>query len=542
MRQLEDTPTRTPAAAGAAAPWWAAVLAGVLAAAVALAAGELVAGLLTAPSPVVAVGDRVIDLAPPAVKDAAIALFGTADKVALVIGILILAAAFGAGLGIAAARRFAAGAAGLGLFAALGVLAALQDAQSSLPQAVFPSVAGAAAGILTLRRALPAPQSAPVTLAPAPAAPPRPAADSPAPAPSGGFDRRMFLRRSATLGAVALVASVSGRWLQTRANAAASRAQAVLGRPVQPLPPVPASADLGVRGLSPFITPNSDFYRIDTALRVPQVATEGWRLGITGMVDRPLTLTYEQLQSRKLVEADITLACVSNEVGGNLIGNARWLGVRLDDLLAEAGVHDGATQIVGRAVDGFTVGFPTEVGLDGRDALVAIGMNGEPLPVEHGFPARLVVPGLYGYVSATKWLTEIELTTLEAFDAYWVPRGWAKQAPIKTQSRIDVPSPFGEIPPGPTAVAGVAWAPTRGIEGVEVQVDDGPWAQARLADEAGGDTWRQWIYEWDAPAGQHRLRVRATDGTGQTQTDERAPPAPDGATGWHSVVVSVEET
>jgi DMSO/TMAO reductase YedYZ molybdopterin-dependent catalytic subunit len=307
----------------------------------------------------------------------------------------------------------------------------------------------------------------------------------------------------------------------------------------KPAPPVPAGGDLGIDGLSPYLTPNADFYRIDTALQVPQVDVADWRLSITGMVDRPLTFTFGDLLREDLVEADITLACVSNEVGGDLVGNARWLGVRLDRLLERAGVQDGATQLVGRAVDGFTVGFPTELARDGRDALVAIGMNGEPLPVEHGFPARLVVPGLYGYVSATKWLSEIELTTLDAFDAYWIPRGWAKEAPIKTQSRIDVPAPLSPVSPGRRAIAGVAWAQTRGIEAVEVQIDGGEWTPARLADDTGPDTWRQWVLDWDATPGQHTLRVRATDGTGELQTEERAEPIPDGASGWHAVQVRV---
>jgi DMSO/TMAO reductase YedYZ molybdopterin-dependent catalytic subunit len=303
---------------------------------------------------------------------------------------------------------------------------------------------------------------------------------------------------------------------------------------------VPAGADLDIDGVAPFVTPNGDFYRIDTALFVPQVRTEGWTLRVHGMVDRELELTFDDLLGRELVEADVTLACVSNEVGGDLIGNARWLGARLDELLREAGVQRGATQLVPRSRDGFAAGFPTEVALDGREALVAVGMNGEPLPLRHGFPARLVVPGLYGYVSATKWLTEIELTTWDAFDSYWVRRGWAKEAPIKTQSRIDTPRSGASLRPGRVAVAGVAWAQGRGIEAVEVQVDDGPWRPARLAAAVGDDTWRQWVYEWDAEAGDHVLAVRATDGTGETQPEERVAPIPDGATGWHTIEVSVD--
>jgi DMSO/TMAO reductase YedYZ molybdopterin-dependent catalytic subunit len=302
---------------------------------------------------------------------------------------------------------------------------------------------------------------------------------------------------------------------------------------------VPGGADLGVEGVAPFVTPNSDFYRIDTALLVPQVRTEGWTLRVHGMVDRELELTFDELLARDLVEADVTLACVSNEVGGDLVGNARWLGARLDDLLREAGVQRGATQVVPRSADGFAAGFPTQVAMDGRDALVAVGMNGEPLPLEHGFPARLVVPGLYGYVSATKWLTEIELTRLGDFDSYWVRRGWAKEAPIKTQSRIDTPRSGASLRTGRVPVAGVAWAQSRGIRTVEVRVDDGPWRPARLGAGVGDDTWRQWVYDWDVHEGNHTLAVRATDGDGDTQTGEREAPIPSGATGWHTIEVSV---
>ena len=294
-----------------------------------------------------------------------------------------------------------------------------------------------------------------------------------------------------------------------------------------------ATATPEIAGLSPYITPTSDFYRIDTALQTPQVDVASWELRITGMVDAPYTLTYDELLAFDSVEEVVTMSCVSNEVGGNLIGNATWQGVPLAAVLERAGVQAGATQIVGRSVDDFTAGFPSEVALDGRTALVAYAMNGEPLPADHGFPARLVVAGLYGYVSATKWLREIELTTWEGFDGYWVPRGWSKEGPIKPQSRIDVPRGGSDLTAGRQAVAGVAWAPIEGISRVEVQVDDGPWMEAELGDVVSGNTWVQWWLDWDATPGEHRLQVRATTVGGETQTDERVPPAPDGATGWH---------
>jgi DMSO/TMAO reductase YedYZ molybdopterin-dependent catalytic subunit len=308
--------------------------------------------------------------------------------------------------------------------------------------------------------------------------------------------------------------------------------------------PLTPQGALEIEGLTPLRTPNADFFRIDTALLVPEVDPSSWSLEIRGMVDRPFTLTYDELLALADVEADVTLACVSNEVGGRLVGNARWQGVPLRGLLERAGVQAGATQVVGRSVDGFTAGFPVDLALRAGSgpgdvgALVAVGMNGEPLPQVHGFPARLVVPGLYGYVSATKWLSAIELTTFEE-EGYWISRGWSREGPVKTMARIDVPR-RGAVPAGPQPIAGVAWAPSRGISRVEVRIDEGPWQEARLSDPLGVDVWRQWVLEWDAPPGQHMITARATDGTGQVQTSRIAPPAPDGASGHHRVLVQVE--
>jgi DMSO/TMAO reductase YedYZ molybdopterin-dependent catalytic subunit len=299
----------------------------------------------------------------------------------------------------------------------------------------------------------------------------------------------------------------------------------------------PAAAD--VADLR-YVTPNATFYRIDTALVAPRIDPAGWTLRIHGRVARPTTMTFADLLRRPMIERYVTLACVSNEVGGDLIGNARWLGVPVQDLLDEVGPDEGADQVVSRSVDGFTAGTPTAALRDGRDAMIAVAMNGEPLPIDHGFPARMVVPGLYGYVSATKWLAELELTTFADFDAYWIPRGWARQAPIKTQSRIDRPRAGGVIGAGRYLVAGVAWAQRRGISRVEVRADDGVWQTASLAATVSIDTWRLWSWEWDATPGTHTLQVRATDNGGQTQVEHQAPPAPDGATGWHRIAVTVQ--
>jgi DMSO/TMAO reductase YedYZ molybdopterin-dependent catalytic subunit len=297
---------------------------------------------------------------------------------------------------------------------------------------------------------------------------------------------------------------------------------------------------LDVPGLTPYLTSNRSFYRVDTALRVPDVPVDSWRLRIHGMVERELDLSFEDLLSRRLVERRITLTCVSNPVGGEYAGNATWIGVPLRDLLREAGVRDGADAVKSTSADDFTAGTPLDVLLDdGRDAMVAVAMNGEPLPLAHGFPARMVTPGLYGYVSATKWLVDLEVTRFADFEAYWTTRGYAAQAPIKTSSRIDVPRSFARVRAGRVPVAGVAWAQDRGITSVQVRVDGGPWNQARLAAADGVDTWRQWAWDWEATSGTHQLEVRATDATGFTQVEDRASIAPDGATGWHAVSVNV---
>ncbi|WP_431034997.1 molybdopterin-dependent oxidoreductase [Streptomyces sp. P6-2-1] len=376
----------------------------------------------------------------------------------------------------------------------------------------------------------------------------RPAAREPVPAASVPWDRRRFVLLAAATAAGATGAGAAGRALAGGdiAGAVASREAIRLPRPDSPARPVPAGARLHVPGLSPFTTPNKDFYRVDTALVVPHVDADSWRLRIHGEgVREGIELSFADLVRRETVERDITLTCVSNEVGGPYVGNARWLGVPLAPLLREAGVRPPsrggrADQLVARSVDGMTLGTPVEDVMDGRDALLAFGMNGEPLPFTHGFPVRMVVPGLYGYVSACKWIESIELTTFAAYDPYWVRRDWAREGPIKTSARIDTPKPFARPKAGTVTIAGVAWAQHRGIEKVEVRVDDGRWRPADLAAQDTRDTWRQWSLPWRATPGTHTLTVRATDGEGHRQTAKRAGTVPDGASGWHAVVITVD--
>ncbi|WP_433601565.1 molybdopterin-dependent oxidoreductase [Nocardia sp. CA-135953] len=357
---------------------------------------------------------------------------------------------------------------------------------------------------------------------------------------TSGQQRRQVLRGIAITGGLALLGAVGGRLIGAqRRDVSGERAAIQLPEPSGPTVSLAPDADLKLPGLTPYLTSNSDFYRIDTALIVPQVSVDDWSLRIHGMVDHEIQLSWDDLAKRTPVDTLVTLACVSNPVGGDLIGNASWRGYRLDELLAEAGPHPDADMVLSHSIDGFTAGSPLAVLTDGRDALLAVGMNGEPLPVAHGYPARLVVPGLYGYVSATKWVTELEITRFDRATAYWTRRGWSAYGPIKTGTRIDTPRTRAKLQPGHTAIAGVAWAQHRGIRAVEVQIDDGPWQPARLSTEQSIDTWRQWVYDWNATPGPHTIRARATDGTGETQTEARAPVVPDGATGYPSTTIQV---
>jgi len=350
------------------------------------------------------------------------------------------------------------------------------------------------------------------------------------------WSRRTLLQRGGAVAIASIAATVVGRALLERQRTPTTAAALP---PPKSIPALPTGADLSIPGLTPIVMPNDKFYRIDTALIPPNVDVTTWKLKVTGMVDHPVELTYDELIQLPIIEQYVTIACVSNYVGGDLVGNTAWRGVPLRTVLGMADVQAGATQLVGRSIDGFTVGMPTSWVMDeARVPMIAIGMNGKPLPREHGYPARLIVPGLYGYVSATKWLTELQLTTLEAFDAYWVPLGWAKEAPILTQSRIDVPQSGANLKVGRVTVAGVAWAPDRGVTKVEVAID-GAWHDARLSAPISPATWVQWLYDWDATAGDHQFEVRATDGTGTVQTADQSPPAPDGARGHHTIGVHV---
>jgi DMSO/TMAO reductase YedYZ molybdopterin-dependent catalytic subunit len=559
-----DRPARPSALAGA--------VAGVVTAAVAMGFAQLAAGLTVAQSsPVLAVGQAAIDLTPQPVKDFAISTFGADDKNALLVGILVILAAFAAVIGILAMRRLALGLTGLAVFACIGLTAALTRPDATA-EYVIPTLVGAAAGAFALTRLVraarglgrPAGRSergASRTTAAELEPPDLPASGAtgqPEAAPAGssftflpnpddpGPDRWPARRRFLTTSGLAVVTAAAGalvgRELITRHNVSAARAALRFPRPAVAAPPLPPGSNLNIPGLSSFITPDGSFYRVDTALLLPEVDPANWQLRIHGMVQREVTLTFDQLLRRPLIEDYITLTCVSNPVGGPYVGNALWLGASLADLIRLARPLAGADQLLCTSVDGFTSGTPLQVVLDGRDALVTVAMNGQALPVAHGFPARLVVPGLYGYVSACKWVTDIEVTTFATASAYWAQRGWSQQAPIKTESRIDVPASGATLSPGRTPVAGVAWAQHKGIAAVEVRVDGGPWHQAQLAAVPDIDTWRQWVWEWDAAPGTHLLEARATDATGYTQTAVQAQPVPNGASGYPSATATVRSS
>jgi DMSO/TMAO reductase YedYZ molybdopterin-dependent catalytic subunit len=553
---------------------------GVLAAAVSIGIGQLLAGLsVPAASPVLAVGQAAIGLMPAPVTDWAKQNLGTNDKNVLIAGVVVVLLVFAGIVGTLAMRRLAYGIWGLAVLAVVGLTASLTRVGATAGYG-FPTVGGAVVGALALTWLVHRARA--LVLAAPPVAPPLPpvafeapddlrppdlpvladlpddlrppdlpgaerptAPGTPAAPPSPllrdrSTARRSFLVASGTTLAAAAIGEYAGRQFATKKNVSAAQAAVKFPRPAVPAPPLPAGANMNIPGISSFITPNSQFYRVDTAIVLPEVDPSNWQLTIRGMVDHPMTITFDDLLRRPLIEDYITLTCVSNPVSGPYVGNAKWLGASLSSLLREAGIQSNASQLLCTSTDGFTSGTPASVVMEnGREALVAVAMNGTALPVEHGFPARLVVPGLYGYVSACKWVTDIEVTTFADATAYWVQQGWSQQAPIKTESRIDVPASGAQVKAGQVAVAGVAWAQHKGIEAVEVQIDNGPWQEATLAPVPDLDCWRQWVWQWDAAPGSHTISARATDKTGYTQTSLQEPTAPNGASGYPMNSVSV---
>ncbi|GAA4554362.1 molybdopterin-dependent oxidoreductase [Amycolatopsis samaneae] len=504
-------------------PWWEAALLGVLALAVALAAGHLVAGFIASnASPYLAVGNAAIDLTPVELKDFAVRTFGTYDKLVLLSGMALVLVAVSAAAGIASRRRPLPGIVVITMFGLAGLVAVyerpdLPPVALLAPTASLVAGVGTFAGLHRLART-------------------HAAASTNHDSDRAAVSRRTVLLAGAGVAVGAGAAGAGGQLLAGTRDAASSRA--AIGRliPARMAPAIPADADFAKLGTPTFLTANRDFYRVDTALSVPQVRTEDWSLRLHGMVGNEMRYRYTDIRNRLLVERTVTMTCVSNEVGGTYVSTTNFIGVDLADLLRESGIQPGAEQLFSTSVDGWTSGSPLTAALDpSRGAMLAIGMNGEPLPIEHGFPARLVIPGLYGYVSATKWVVDLEVTTWKARQAYWLKRGWAQQAPIKTESRIDAPKGFDTVPAGTVRIAGIAWAQHTGIDRVEVRLDNKTWQTATLSTEVGPNTWRMWWTEFTVTPGTHQVTCRAVDKSGYTQTDQRAGTVPDGATGWHSI-------
>jgi DMSO/TMAO reductase YedYZ molybdopterin-dependent catalytic subunit len=495
---------------------------GFVAAGAGLAVGELVSVFTgEAASPAVAVGQWAISHTPTSIEQFAIRNFGNHDKRALLIGVYVALALFSTAVGILARRHLTLASYVAAAFGLVGMFAAATRANANA-DSLFPSLLAGLVTVLVLRwLAILGAEDA---------------------APQGGpTERRRFLSGVFGTTVGALAGGFGAKlWIDTRYNASAARNAVVLPKPEEALPEPPAAVHPDIPALGPFFTPNSQFYRVDTALSVPQVDPNTWKLTIHGMVDRPLEITFDELIKYALEEHDLTLTCVSNPVGGSYCGNARWLGTPLAPLLRRAGVQSGADMILSTSTDGMTIGSPVEATLDGRQAMLAVAMNGEVLPIEHGFPCRMLIPGLYGYVSATKWVTDLNLTTYAQSAAYWTQNGWSPQGPVKTASRIDVPQSGATVPAGTVVLAGTAWATHRGVAAVEVQIDNGSWLETTLAASDTPDTWRQWSYRWtDASRGGHTVKVRAADATGALQTSVVQGTVPDGATGYHTINVQV---
>lgn len=511
-----------------------AALAGVAAAAVVLSVAELVGAFFTPrATPVIALGSTFIDFTPSWLKDFAIATFGTNDKTALFVGMGLTIFLLACVLGGVAYRKWALGVAGVLLMGAV-IVASVVTRASVKPVDAIPTLLGTAAGLLVLRLLI----SRLWRFNSFPDVPAGVAAKEPE---RPATTRRAFFTATGLTVAAAGIAAAGGRLLSAaRSNVAQARGLLRLPTPAKAAPAVPAGVQSAAPGVTPWLTPNADFYRIDTALSVPEITADEWELRVHGLVEEEVRLTFQDLLDADLIESHVTLTCVSNPVGGNLAGNAKWLGLPIREVLKRARPKDGADMVLSTSIDGFSASTPLEVLQDDRDAMLAIGMNGEPLPLEHGYPVRMVVPGLYGFVSATKWVVDLEVTRFGDSKAYWTQRGWSERAPIKTMARVEVPASFAVVRAGRVAIGGTAWAQTRGITKVEVQIDGGDWAEAVLSDEASVVTWRQWSFTWDATPGPHYIKARATDGTGELQTDQRADPVPNGASGWQSVMVTVE--
>lgn len=511
-----------------------AALAGMAAAAVVLSVAELTGAFFTArATPLIALGSTFIDFTPPWMKDFAIATFGTNDKAALFVGMGLTIAVLAAVLGIVAYRKWVLGVAGVLLMGTV-IVASVVTRAGVKPVDALPTLFGTIAGVVVLRLLT----KQLWRMKTWPEAPADRAARETDRLPA---TRRAFFAATGITAVVSVMAAGGGRLLgAARSNIAEARRSLQLPKPATAAPAIPAGVQSPVQGVTPWITPNNDFYRIDTALSVPEINVEDWELRVHGLVEQEIRLTFQDLLDADLIESHVTLTCVSNPVGGNLAGNAKWLGVPLRDVLKMARPQPGADMVLSTSADGFSASTPLEVLQDGRDAMLAIAMNGEPLPLEHGYPVRMVVPGLYGFVSATKWVMDLEVTRFSDSKAYWTQRGWSERGPIKTMARVEVPRSFAKVPAGRVAIGGTAWAQTRGITKVEVQIDNDDWAEATLSAEASVITWRQWSFGWEATPGPHYIKVRATDGTGEVQTDQRSDPVPDGASGWQSVMVTVE--
>ncbi|MCC3268445.1 molybdopterin-dependent oxidoreductase [Arthrobacter gengyunqii] len=550
-----------------------AALAGILAAATVLAAAELAGAFFTARArPLIALGSTFIDFTPLWLKNFAVETFGTNDKAALFAGMALTIAVLAACAGVLARRRWGLGVAAVVVMGAVMVACVLTRAGAS-PVDAGPTVLGTAVGILVLRgliRRIPATGAMPTVAVETPqensgnpaagssAAPPAEVSagdgrndggagagiGSPSPAPrrSPAPSRRGFFAAAGLTALAATAAAAGGRAIASARNTTASfRAALMLPTAATPPPALPSGLQSPVSGVTPWLTPNADFYRIDTALSVPEIDAETWELRIHGLVEQEVRINFAELLDSDLVERHLTLTCVSNPLGGDLAGTAKWLGLPVRELLARARPTADADMVLSTSIDGFSASTPLEVLQDDRDALLAVGMNGEPLPPVHGYPVRMVVPGLYGFVSATKWIIDMEVTRFDAQTAYWTDRGWAEKAPVKTMARVEVPASFARVPAGPVDVGGTAWSQQRGITGVEISIDDGDWQPALLAAEASVDTWRQFSFRTEAlSSGNHTVRARAADPQDGVQTDARADTVPDGASGWQSVQFMVE--